>query len=165
MSIPYWIKKRISPIETIECVATGKFFSVMDSKSENGGFGALVGTSTGFYLLTKGFLFTGHSGVINWEELSDKIDFLVKGSIFGSEIFIKIDENHFSLRTSRGEAEAFVSYIASKRSEKYKSSKQEYITSSSDIVGTIEHLKKLYKQGVISEREFTQKKAELLKRL
>lgn len=75
MNIPYWVKKRISPNETIERIATGNLSSVLNGKIEGGGFAALVGTSNGLYILTKGFLFSGHSGVINWEELSDKVDF------------------------------------------------------------------------------------------
>jgi len=125
----------------------------------------LIGTSAGFYLLTKGILFNGHSFAINWEDFSDKINFYVKGSFFGAEIIIEKDKNYGSLRTTRDEADAFASYIVSKRSEKHKVSKQEYITSSTDIVNTIEHLKKLYEQGIISEREFNQKKSELLNRL
>ncbi|MHA1788347.1 MAG: hypothetical protein ACTSXT_03880 [Candidatus Helarchaeota archaeon] len=134
MNIPYWIKKRISSSETIECVATGRLTGTSDGKFFNAGHTALVGTSTGFYVLTKGFILNGHTGVINWEELSDEIDFLVKGSIFGSEIFMKINGNRFSLRTSRREAEAFVLYVSSKRSDKHRYAKQEYITSSGDIV-------------------------------
>lgn len=165
MNIPYWIKKRISPSETIECIATGRFTGTSDGKSFNAGHTALIGTSTGFYLLTKGIIFNGHSFTINWEDFSDKINYYVKGGLFGAEIIIEKGENYGSLRTTRDEADAFISYISSKRLEKHKTSKQEYITSSTDIVNTIEHLKKLYEQGIISEREFNQKKSELLNRL
>lgn len=165
MNIPYWIKKRISASETIEYIATGRLTGTSHGKSFNAGYTALIGTSTGFYLLTKGILFNGYSFAINWEDFSGKIDFYVKESLFGADIIIEKDESYGSLRTTRDEADAFISYITLKRSEKSKASKQEYVTSSSDIVNTIEHLKKLYEQGIISEREFIQKKSELLKRL
>lgn len=165
MNIPYWVKKRILPSDKIECIATGKFTGTSEGKFYNAGYSALVGTSVGIYFLTKGFLFGGHSFAVNWEDISDKTNFCVKGSFFGADIIIEKDEFQGSLRTTRDEADAFVSYVASKRSEKYKSSKQEYITSSIDIVKTIEHLKKLCERGVISEREFNQKKSELLNRL
>jgi hypothetical protein len=165
MNIPYWIKKRISPSDTIECIATGKLTGKSDGKFFNSGLTALVGTSTGIYFLTKGFLFGGHSLVGNWEDISEKVSCYVKGGFLGADIILEKDKFQARLRTTRDEADSFVSYIASKRSEKHKASKQEYITSATDIVSTIERLKKLYEQGVISEREYSQKKAELLRRL
>lgn len=162
MNIPNWVLKRIPANEKIECVAIG---SITSEKYESVRMAALVGTNIGLKFFTKGIVSQGisYSGI--WEELSGKTQFYAKIGIIYGRIIMRVDRDEIILRTSKSEANSFISYIDSKRAEIKRLSRFAHLSSSTDIVSSIKVLKKLLDDGIITEYEFEKKKTELLNRL
>jgi len=167
MTIPNWIRKRFSRNDILEYYAEGRL-EVFDKKNkgyESKRGAAIVGTTNGIYFIAKSFFSSGFAHFNNWEEFLGKAYIHSKIGVFNSKIIIEIKDFVIVLNTTKYEANNFVSYIASIKSQLQDYSRISHFTTSSDIVNSINALKQLLDQGIITNEEFEIKKAKLLKRL
>lgn len=154
MHVPNWVKKKIPYTEEIECTALGRCKITFEGKSVNHNNAALVGTTLGLHFLTRGLLLGGFSYVGSWEKFADKAHLYASGGFLGTNLIIEIDNNKLVLRTSKNESNNFLSYIASKRSEKDRLSKHGHFSSSVDLVQSIKDLKELKESSMQKARYF-----------
>lgn len=126
---------------------------------------AIVGTTSGIYFLTKSFISSGFSHFNTWDDFLKKAYVYSEIGLFNSKIIVEIKKIDIVLITTKFETNNFISYISNKKTQSDEGLNITHYTSSSDIINSLSALKKLFDEGIISEKEFELKKAKLLKRL
>jgi hypothetical protein len=165
MQVPRWIRNRISSNERVESYLEGKIETYENEEYCYQDFAAIVGTTSGIYFLSKSFISRGFSHYNAWESFVKKAYVFSEIGLFKSKIIINIKNSQIILTTTKSAANNFMAYFSDKKTQSLDNPNIVHYTTSSDIINSINSLKSLMDDGIITREEFELKKARLLKRL
>jgi hypothetical protein len=164
--VPKWIDKRISAKDKIELIIQGEIQVVKSDAqiSQNGG--AFVCTESGLYIMAKSIIQSGFTIFEFWDEILKISEVGINVKIFKALLSLKIRNTQIILNTTKSGAHQFAELFYSKK-EVIPEEDKEFIrfTDDSQIIRSIDQVKRLFDDGIISKSEYEKKRKQLIRRL